>query len=116
MESDLSPEQRKELLDAFSPASARHAEGFTNDIRNAILGWPDLPIEELQMPVLLVGADDDPYRSAPIVRYSADRIPGARAIVLERGGHVLVGQQSRIQEEVRALFSVHATNNEKSDR
>jgi pimeloyl-ACP methyl ester carboxylesterase len=112
---DLSPERRKELLDGFFPASARHA-GLTEDIRNAILGWPDLPIEELQMPVLLVGAADDPYLSAPIVRYSSGRIPWTRAVLLERGGHVLVGQEHRIQQEVRALFGAPAPNKKESVR
>ena len=108
---DLSAQRRKELLDGFFPASARHA-GLTNDIRNAILGWPDLPIEEFEMPVLLVGVDDDPYLSAPIVRYSSGRIPWARAVLLERGGHVLVGQERRIRQEVRALFGAGAPNKE----
>jgi pimeloyl-ACP methyl ester carboxylesterase len=115
LQRDLSPQQRKELLDGFSPASARHA-GLTNDIRNAILGWPDLPIEQFRMPVLLVGAVDDPYLSAPIVRYSSGRIPWARAVLLERGGHVLVGQERRIQQEVRALFGAPAPNKEESGR
>ena len=112
---DLSPQRRKELLDGFFPASARHA-GLTKDIRNAILGWPDLPIEQFRMPVLLVGAADDPYLSAPIVRYSAGRIPWARAVLLERGGHVLVGQERRIQQEVRTFLGAHATNKEESGR
>jgi 2-hydroxy-6-oxonona-2,4-dienedioate hydrolase len=112
---DLSPQRRKELVDGFFPASARHA-GLTKDIRNAILGWPDLPIEDLQMPVLLVGAADDPYQSAPIVRYSSGRIPWARAVLLERGGHVMVGQERRVQHEVRTLLGAHATNKEESGR
>src|SRR5829696_7221630 len=112
---DLSPQGRKELIDGFFPASARHA-GLIKDIRNAILGWPDLPIEQFRMPVLLVGAADDPYLSAPIVRYSAGRIPWARAVLLERGGHVLVGQERRIQQEVRTFLGAHVTNKEESGR
>ena len=113
---DLSPQGRKELIDGFFPASARHA-GLTKDIRNAILGWPDLPIEEFEMPVLLIGAKDDPYRSAPVVRYSSGRIPWARAIMLERDGHILVGQERRVQHEVRTLLlGAHATNKEESGR
>jgi pimeloyl-ACP methyl ester carboxylesterase len=103
VQSDLSPQLRKELVDGLSPARARHV-GLANDIRNAIRGWPDLPIEQLRMPVLLVGAADDLYRSAPIVRYSSGRIPGARTVLFERGGHILVGHQRRVQQEVRALF------------
>ena len=111
---DLSLQGRKELVDGFFPASARHA-GLIKDIRNAILGWPDLPIEELEMPVLLVGVEDDPYQSAPVVRYSSGRIPWARAIVLERGGHVMAGQERRVQQEVRTfLLGAHATNKEES--
>src|SRR5215213_869964 len=106
---DLSPAQRKELLDGFFPASARVA-GLANDLRNVTPVAPDLPIEELQMPVLLIGVADDPYRSAPVVRYSAGRIPGVRAIVLERGGHEMVGQERRVQHEVRTLLGAHATN------
>jgi steroid delta-isomerase-like uncharacterized protein len=71
---DLSPQLRNELVDGFSPASARHV-GLGNDIRNAVRGWPDLPIEQLEMPLLLVVATDDPYQSGPIVRYSSRRVP-----------------------------------------
>ena len=53
------------------------------------------------MPVLLVSAADDPYQSAPIVRYSSGRIRGARIVLLERGGHILVGREPRIRHEVR---------------
>jgi len=103
---DLSPQLRRELVDGFFPASARHA-GLANDIRNAVRGWPDLPIEQLGMPVLLVGAADDPYQSAPIVRYSSGRIPGARVVLLERGGHILVGHERRIQQEMRDFLTAH---------
>jgi 2-hydroxy-6-oxonona-2,4-dienedioate hydrolase len=113
---DLSPQGRKELVDGFFPASTRHA-GLIKDIRNAILGWPDLPIEEIKMPVLLIGVEDDPYQSAPVVRYSSGRIPWARAIVLERGGHVMAGQERRVQQEVRTvLLGAHATNKEESSK
>jgi 2-hydroxy-6-oxonona-2,4-dienedioate hydrolase len=106
---DLSPQLRNELVDGFFPASARHV-GLANDIRNAVRGWPDLPIEQLGMPVLLVGAADDPYQSGPIVRYSSGRIAGARVVLLERGGHILVGHEQRIQQEVREFLTTHLTN------
>ena len=113
---DLSPKQRKDLIDGFFPASARHA-GLIKDIRNAIHGWPDLPIEEFEMPVLLIGVEDDPYRSAPVVRYSSGRIPGVRAIMLEQGGHVMAGQERRVQQEVRTfLRGAHATNKDEGSR
>lgn len=106
---DLSPQLRNELVDGFFPASARHV-GLANDIRNAVRGWPDLPIEQLGMPVLLIGAADDPYQSAPIVRYSSGRIRGARMVLLERGGHILVGHEPRIRQEVRDFLTTHVEN------
>lgn len=108
MEDELPQQQRKELLDGFSPATERHA-GLANDVRKATRGWPDLPIEQLRMPVLLLGAADDPYRSASIVRYSEPRIPDVRAVVLERGGHVLVGKKDEVMKEVQAIFGAHTT-------
>ena len=56
------------------------------------------------MPVMLVSAADDPYKTAEIVRYSAPRIPGAKTVILESGGHVLVGQDDRIRQEVQAFL------------
>ena len=108
-EPDLSPQLRNELVDGFFPASARHV-GLANDIRNAVRGWPDLPIEQLGMPVPLVGAADDPYQSAPIVRYSSSKIRGARIVLLERGGHILVGHEARIRRRIRDFLTTHVTN------
>jgi pimeloyl-ACP methyl ester carboxylesterase len=62
------------------------------------------------MPVLQVGAADDPYQSASIVRYWSGRIPGARMVLLERGDHILVGHERRIQQEVRDFLTTHVTN------
>ena len=69
------------------------------------------------MPVLLIGVADDPYQSAPVVRYSSGRIPWAWAVVLERGGPVMVGQERRVQHEVRTFFlGAHATNKDEGSR
>jgi hypothetical protein len=34
------------------------------------------------------------------------------AIIVERGGHILVSHERKIQREVRALFGAPATNEE----
>jgi hypothetical protein len=66
------------------------------------------------MPVMLVGAADDPYRSGDIVRYSAGRLPTAKALILESGGHLLVGQDARVRQEVQGFLGAQATNAERS--
>jgi 2-hydroxy-6-oxonona-2,4-dienedioate hydrolase len=105
----VDPGLRKELVDGFFPASARHL-GLAHDIRTTTPIAPDLPIEQLRMPVMLVGTADDPYKTGDVVRSSAGRLPTATALILESGGHVLIGQQDRIRHEVQAFLGSHATH------
>jgi 2-hydroxy-6-oxonona-2,4-dienedioate hydrolase len=105
----VTPELRRELVDGFFPASTRHV-GLAHDIRTTTPVAPDLPIEQLRMPVLLVGTADDPYKTGDVVRYSAGRLPTAKALILETGGHVLIGQQDRIRQEVQEFLGAHATH------
>jgi 2-hydroxy-6-oxonona-2,4-dienedioate hydrolase len=106
--SQVSPRQRRELVDGFLPAGDRRA-GLAFDLRETVPNAPDLPIERLRMPVLLVGVADDPYRTGRVVESSAPRVPGAKAVVLESGGHVMVGQEGRLRHEVRAFLGTHLT-------
>jgi pimeloyl-ACP methyl ester carboxylesterase len=106
---EVTPEVRKELVDGFFPASTRHL-GLAHDIRTTTPVAPELPIEQLAMPVLLVGTADDPYKTGDVVRYSAGRLPTAKALILDSGGHVLIGQQDRIRDEVQEFLGEHATH------
>jgi 2-hydroxy-6-oxonona-2,4-dienedioate hydrolase len=103
----VTPELRKELVDGFFPASARHL-GLAHDICTTTPIAPDLPIEQLAMPVLLVGTADDPYNTGDVVRYAAGRLPTATALILESGGHVLIGQEGRIQQAIQGFLGAHA--------
>lgn len=103
----VTPEFRKGIVDGFFPASARQV-GLAYDMRETTPVAPELPIEQLRMPVLLIGVADDPYNSAGVVRHSAPRIPDAKAVVLESGGHVGLGQDARVRQEVRGFLLAHA--------
>jgi 2-hydroxy-6-oxonona-2,4-dienedioate hydrolase len=102
----VTPERRKQLVEGFLPASARHL-GLAHDIRTTTPVAPDLPIEQLRMPVLLIATADDPYRTADVVTYSAPRIPNAKTVVLETGGHVMIGQDDRLRREIQAFVGTH---------
>jgi len=104
----VTPQFRKEFVDGFFPAGARHV-GLAHDIRTTTPVAPDLPIEQLRMPVMLVGAADDPYKTGEGARYSAGRLPGAKALILDSGGHLMLGQDDRIRQEIRAFLAAHAT-------
>ncbi|HEX6247758.1 MAG TPA: alpha/beta hydrolase [Nocardioidaceae bacterium] len=103
LDSRVTPEIRTMLVDWFFPAAARHL-GTAQDMRTTLPTAPDLPIEELRMPVMLVSAEDDPYYTAQVVRFSAGRLPTARLVVYESGGHVLLGQDARVRHDVRAFL------------
>jgi pimeloyl-ACP methyl ester carboxylesterase len=109
LDDQVTPEFRKKLADGFFPAGARHV-GLAHDIRTTTPIAPNLPIEQLRMPVMLVGTADDPYRTGDVVRYAAGRLPTAKALILDSGGHVLIGQDARIRSEIQRFLAAHATN------
>jgi len=54
------------------------------------------------MPVLTVHAKDDPYDAA---QRAAGRIPGARLVGIEHGGHLLLGDRVDVGREVTAFLA-----------
>ena len=104
----VTPPMRRHLVDGFLPARDRR-DRLAYNLRQTVPNAPDLPIERLRMPVLLVGVADDPYWTAEVVESSAPRIPDATSVVLESGGHVMVGHEDRLQQEVRPFLGTHLT-------
>jgi 2-hydroxy-6-oxonona-2,4-dienedioate hydrolase len=104
LDRQVTPEDREKFVSWFLPAKPRHV-GLAHDMRTTTPTAPDLPIEELRMPVMLVSAEDDPYLTADVVRYSARRLPAAEVLVCESGGHVLLGQDDRVADEVRRFLA-----------
>jgi pimeloyl-ACP methyl ester carboxylesterase len=67
------------------------------------------PLEEITVPVLIINAVDDPltlYRNA---QSAAERIPGAKLVTIEDGGHMLLGHQERIRSEMAAFLDEHSS-------
>ena len=58
------------------------------------------------MPTLIVHAKDDPLVSHEAAHRAAGRIPGARLLSVERGGHLLLGgHREVIGHEVTAFLA-----------
>ena len=52
----------------------------------------------------MINAGDDPltlYRNA---QSAAERIPGAKLVTIESGGHMLLGQQERVRFEMMSFL------------
>lgn len=96
---DASPAEQEAVMTmvrSIEPLSARFA-GINIDSN------PDLterPLESLAVPTLLITARDDLFNTWPSAEYAAAHIPGARLIVYERGGHLLVGHGEAVRKEI----------------
>jgi pimeloyl-ACP methyl ester carboxylesterase len=61
------------------------------------------PFEHISVPVLVVSAVDDPMALHANARTLAERIPGARLVVIPDGGHLMLGHTGRLEKPLRAL-------------
>lgn len=100
------PEDRDAVLAmirSIEPLSARFA-GINIDSQ------PDLterPMKDLGVPTLLITARDDLFNTFPPAQYAAAQIPGARLVVYDRGGHLLVGHGEDVRREIAEFLAAN---------
>jgi pimeloyl-ACP methyl ester carboxylesterase len=61
------------------------------------------------VPVLIVHAADDPVASYDAAQQAADRIPGARLLRVDRGGHLMLGPQEAVRPELATFLDTPGT-------
>lgn len=64
---------------------------------------PDLrrpPLEDINVPTLVISARDDLFNTLPAAEFAAGTIPGAELVVYDTGGHLLVGRQQTVREAI----------------
>jgi pimeloyl-ACP methyl ester carboxylesterase len=89
------------LVRSIEPLSERFA-GINIDSQ------PDLaprPLETLAVPTLLITARDDLFNTHPSAEYAASRIAGARLVVFDQGGHLLVGHGEEVRKVIGAFLA-----------
>jgi len=62
-------------------------------------------LEAISVPTLIVHARDDPLASHDAAERAAARIPGARLLSLQSGGHLLLGQNETVRTELAAFLA-----------
>ena len=82
-----------ELLRSVLPLS-RRVRGIAVDSEPQVGPWP---LERLNVPTLIVSAEDDLFRTLPGARFTARQIPGCELKVLESGGHLMLGQGEQVR-------------------
>lgn len=103
---EASPQERlfvAHLIDGFLPASARLAgvgnEGAAVDPRATYR------LESILAPTLIVHTEDDRLNPVAIANALGNRIPAARTIIFERGGHLLLGHHAELRAQVVHFLS-----------
>jgi pimeloyl-ACP methyl ester carboxylesterase len=62
-------------------------------------------LESLAVPALIVAAKDDLFKTLPAAEFMAGQIPGARLVVFDTGGHLLIGRPEEVQTAVRDFLA-----------
>jgi 2-hydroxy-6-oxonona-2,4-dienedioate hydrolase len=89
-------EQRRvrDVLFRILPISARK-EGLLMD--SATAGAPQpYPVERINCPTLVISVRDDLYGTAAAATHAAERMPNARLILYDTGGHLWVGHDEEM--------------------
>jgi pimeloyl-ACP methyl ester carboxylesterase len=91
-----------EFIDSLFPVSAAGVD-FDAFVSNADVN--DYNLEAINVPTLIVHTKDDQVASHEASKRAAERIPGARFVSLESGGHLMVGQMKTVRDELAGFFA-----------
>jgi len=93
-----------DLIDSFFPVALK-TQGVAFDAFAADPDVNNYQLEAITVPTLIVHAKDDPLVSHEAAQRAVGRIPGARLLSVERGGHLLLGgHREVIGREVTAFL------------
>jgi pimeloyl-ACP methyl ester carboxylesterase len=65
----------------------------------------ELPLEQITAPTMIISARDDLFNTLPAAEFAAGKIPGAKLVVYDTGGHLLVGQAQEVRKAVRTFLA-----------
>jgi pimeloyl-ACP methyl ester carboxylesterase len=96
-----------EFIDSLFPMSS---EGYNFDLFVSNADVTSYHLEAVEVPTLIAHTRDDQLASHEASQRAAERIPGARFVSLESGGHFMLGQHEKNADKLAAFFA------ERSDR
>jgi pimeloyl-ACP methyl ester carboxylesterase len=91
-----------EFVDSLFPMSP---EGYNFDVFVSNAGVANYALEAIRVPTLILHTKDDQLASHEASQRAAARIPGARFVSLESGGHLMLGQQKKQSDELARFFA-----------
>jgi pimeloyl-ACP methyl ester carboxylesterase len=88
----------QQVLDHVLPISQRR-NGLLNESK-VIPSLPRYELERINVPTLAISCADDLFGTYDGARYTADHIRGARFVGYPSGGHLWVGHQREVAQEI----------------
>jgi pimeloyl-ACP methyl ester carboxylesterase len=101
------PDQWQRMVrveESFFPIGPRKA-GVLFDLYVSNPDVQGYPLEDIMVPTLIINAKDDGLSAYENAARAAERIRDSRLIAVERGGHLLLGSEPLIRNEIAALMS-----------
>ena len=91
------------MLHNILPVSTR-AEGLRSD---STVGkhLEQTPLDSIHLPTLIISARDDRYGTYATAKYTASRIPMAKFVGFDQGGHTWVGHDDEVMAEIVKLLA-----------
>ncbi len=93
-----------EMTDSVFPVAPR-AQGAIFDAYISNPDVNDYDLEAISVPCLIIHAKDDPLIDYDAARRAASRIPAARLVSLDRGGHLMLGQAASVGPQILAFLA-----------
>ena len=90
------------FIDSLFPVST---DGFIFDAFVSNADVNDYNLEAIHVPTLIAHTKDDQLASHDASRRAAGRIPGARFVSLDSGGHLMIGQQKTLRQALARFFA-----------
>ncbi len=109
VQANLTPDEKYWLSDVFIPSMypiSQRQPGILND--RISQPFFDYPLGRINAPTLVIYARDDILVNPSHSQYAARKIPNAKEIVFDSGGHILMGQHERVRSEVVKFLKQHA--------
>jgi pimeloyl-ACP methyl ester carboxylesterase len=103
----LTPEQRTGILESeesLFPIRPRK-QGAIFDLYVSNPDVQGYPLEEISVPALIINARDDGLSVFQNAARAAERIPGAELLAIDQGGHMLLGSEDLIGQEVTRFLA-----------
>ena len=91
-----------EFIDSLFPVST---DGFIFDAFVSNADVNDYNLEAISVPTLIAHTKDDQLASHTASKRAAERIPNARFVSLDSGGHLMLGQQKKQREALARFFA-----------